>query len=152
MADWNTRWMDLANHIATWSKDKSRKVGCVIVNDREILVSMGWNGFPRGVDDEKEDRHSRPTKYLWTEHAERNCIANAASQGVSTLGCKIYIPWYPCMDCARMIVQSGITTVYCFQPDWNDPTYKKDFGVVAEMFSEVNMNVIFLEGLSPIRI
>ena len=73
------RFMNLA-YVAEWSKDRSTKVGCVVIGpDREVR-SMGYNGFPRGINDEIERRHARPDKY--TEHAERNAIYNAARVGV----------------------------------------------------------------------
>ena len=78
---WDLRWMSVASLVATWSKDRSRKCGAVIVDSRNVLVSLGWNGFPRGVADSPDYRHERPEKYLWTEHAERNAIYNAAANG-----------------------------------------------------------------------
>ena len=134
--NWMMRWFNMCDLVATWSKDRSRQVGAVIVDDRQTLVSMGWNGFPRGGNDLVEERHDRPAKYLWTEHAERNAIYNAASNGVKTAGCTMYIKWYPCADCARAIIQSGIKKLICTEPDWDDETYGADFKVSREMFSE----------------
>lgn len=149
MNSWDKRWIELALFVAEWSKDRSRKVGAVIVDGRNTVVSLGWNGFPRGIDDDVEERHERPAKYLWTEHAERNAIYNAASNGDSLRGCKIYLPWYPCAECARAIIQSGINEVICVEPDWNDETYKADFAIVAEMFGECPINVRYVEGVEP---
>ncbi len=56
--------MGLAEHVATWSKDRSRKVGCVIVGPDNEIRSLGYNGFPRGITDDIEKRHQRPTKYF----------------------------------------------------------------------------------------
>jgi dCMP deaminase len=140
---WDKRWMALAEHIASWSKDKSRKAAAVIVDERNVLVSMGWNGFPRGLDDEVLCRHERPAKYLWTEHAERNAIYNAAANGFRLMGCRMYLPWFPCADCARAIVQAGIKEVICAEPDWEDPTYKGDFAVTREMFHESGVRITF---------
>jgi dCMP deaminase len=71
---------------------------------------MGYNGFPRGVDDDVEDRHERPTKLMYTEHAERNAIYSAARNGVRLLGSTMYMPGggVPCADCARALIQAGI--------------------------------------------
>src|SRR6266581_3511885 len=101
MTDWDTRFMVLARHIALWSKDPSRRVGCVIVGPNNEVRATGFNGFPRGVDDTKVERYDRPIKYLWTEHAERNAIYNAVRSGTPLDGCRMYLPWFPCMDCAR---------------------------------------------------
>ena len=100
---WDERFMEMARTIAGWSKDRSRKVGCVIVGPGKEIRASGYNGFPRDVNDDVEARHQRPAKYRWTEHAERNAIYNAARSGVSTMGCVIYLPWFPCMDCSRAI-------------------------------------------------
>jgi len=74
MADWDARFMNLARHISEWSKDRSTKVGVVIVGPENEVRALGYNGFPRGIDDDAPDRHERPEKYLWVEHAERNAI------------------------------------------------------------------------------
>ena len=81
MADWNARWMAMAEHVATWSKDRSTKVGCVVVGSANQVLSLGYNGFPRNVDDDVwRPGTSGRIKYQWTEHAERNAIYNACRQ------------------------------------------------------------------------
>lgn len=112
MSSWDRKYINLCNYIGQeWSKDRSTKVAAVIVNDRNKLVSIGYNGFPIGIDDTDEDRHKRPDKYVWTEHAERNAIYSAAELGVSVRGCTLYCNYLPCVDCARAIIQSGIKEV-----------------------------------------
>lgn len=140
-SNWDRRLIQLAKFVGAWSKDRSRQVGCVIADDDRIVRSIGYNGFPRGVNDDVEVRHGRPAKYLWTEHAERNALYNAARLGVAVKGCTIYIPWYPCVDCARAIVQSGLREVVAVEPDWNDPTWKEHFRVTKELFEEVDIRV-----------
>lgn len=103
-------FIDLCYAIARKSKDTSVKVGAIIVGRENQIVSTGYNGFPRRIK-EKFSRQERPAKYLWTEHAERNAIYQAAMNGVSVNRCLIYTPWLPCADCARAIIQSGIKTV-----------------------------------------
>ncbi len=139
--------MGLAQHVAAWSRDRSRQVGCVIVDDRQVLVSVGWNGFPRGINDDIECRHDRPAKYRWTEHAERNAIYNAAAKGVSTFGCTIYLPWCPCTDCARAIIQSGISDVVCVTPDGNDPRWGEDMETTLVMLLEAGVKLRFVDWL-----
>jgi len=141
---WDTRWMDMAKLVASWTKDRSRGAGAVIVDDRNVLVSIGWNGFPRDVDDDVEARHGRPLKYSWTEHAERNAIYNAAANGHPTKACTMYLQWYPCADCARAIIQSGIIRLVCVEPDWCDATWGKDFEITKEMLSEACVKVRFI--------
>src|SRR5690242_7044614 len=117
MTKWDQRFMELAKLIATWSKDRSTKVGCVVVGTDNEVRSIGFNGFPRGVDDDVEERHERPAKYAWTEHAERNAIYSAVRVGISLKGCTMYLPWFPCMDCARALIQSGIAELVAFEPN-----------------------------------
>lgn len=148
-ANWDQRFMDLARLVASWSKDRSRKVGAVIVGPGREVVAVGYNGFPRGVDDAVESRHERPAKYRWTEHAERNAIYNAARTGASLAGTTIYLPWYPCMDCARAIVQAGILEVVAIEPDWNDPKFADDFRDVPALFTEACVAVRFVPGAAP---
>lgn len=149
MSAWDKRFLELAQQIATWSKDRSRQVGCVIVGPSREIRSMGYNGFPRGVNDAVEERHQRPAKYKWTEHAERNAIYNAARMGTSLEGCTMYIPWYPCADCARAIVQSGIKVLVGVEPDWDDPHFKDDFQVAHEILDEGGIFVTFDGGFPP---
>ena len=134
MADWDARFMGLARFVGSWSKDRSTKVGCVIVGPSNELRAVGYNGFVRGMDDDDDDKHLRPAKYSWTEHAERNAIYHAAMTGVALNGCRIYLPWFPCMDCARAIVQSGIRELIAVKPDLVDERWGADFVNALEMF------------------
>lgn len=111
MKSFDRYFMDLALLVSSRSKDRSTQVGCVIVGPDNEIRSTGYNSFPRGIDDNVEARHERPEKYFWTEHSERNAIYNAARVGTPLKGCRIYVPWLPCMDCARAIVQSGIIEI-----------------------------------------
>lgn len=141
MSSWDERFMFLAQQIGGWSKDRSREVGCVIIGPYNEIRSTGYNGFPRNVNDNFDERHERPSKYKWTEHAERNAIYNAARVGVSLDGCKMYVSWFPCMDCARAIVQSGITHVVCIEPNQTDRQWGEDFRMVPILFKEAGIKV-----------
>lgn len=109
---WHNRFIDQACLHATWSSDTSTKVGAVIVGEDNEILSAGYNGFPRGVV-ESIDRKERPMKYLYTEHAERNAIYNAARAGIRLKGSTLYMNYYPlpCADCARAIIQAGIVRI-----------------------------------------
>jgi dCMP deaminase len=145
MADWDRRYMDLARYIGNWSKDRSRQVGCVIIGPDKSVRAIGYNGFPRGLDDESEHRHERPAKYLWTEHAERNAIFTAARTGVSLAGSRMYLPWFPCVDCARAIVQAGITELVAIPPDFTDPQWGEGFSVSVELLKEAGVAVRYMD-------
>lgn len=140
MADWNKRFIELSKHIATWSKD-SKKVGCVISNNDNRIVSVGYNGYPTGCDDTKLERKERPLKYSFTEHAERNAIYNASRIGVSTKDCTMYLMWFPCDDCARAIIQSGIKKLVCSKPDLDDDRWGEKFKISLEMLNEVEIEI-----------
>ena len=146
MTDWVKRWFGIANEFASWSKDRSTKVGCVIVSDANQVLSGGYNGFPRGVVDDVDARHERPAKYLWTEHAERNAIYAAARHGVKLEGATLYIPWFPCADCARAIIQVGIRRVIAVNPVVN-AQWDAHFAVAWEMMTEAGTDLVLLEDL-----
>jgi dCMP deaminase len=144
MNNWNNRWLSLCDLVATWSKDKSSKFGCVIVSDKQSVLSLGWNGFPRDINDDIQNRHDRPTKYMWTEHAERNAIYNAASIGIPLLGATVYVNGVPCADCARAIIQSGIKKV--IMADKFLETYKESQDVALSMLAEAGIETEILNG------
>ena len=98
------------------SKDKSNKIGAVIVGPGREIRSTGYNGFPRGMNDDDSAKQERPLKYKYFEHAERNAIYNAARFGAPVEACTMYCPWPPCPDCARAIIQSGIKKLVVTHP------------------------------------
>ncbi|MFM0504299.1 dCMP deaminase family protein [Paraburkholderia caffeinilytica] len=139
------KFMRLALEVAQLSNDRSRKVGCVIVGPDNEIRSTGYNSFPVGIIDSIEKRHERPAKYMWTEHAERNAIYNAAKHGVSINGCKMYLPWFPCIDCSRAIIQAGIVELIAIEPDVRDDRWGSDFSVSLEMLREAGIRLRFVE-------
>lgn len=144
---WKQRMLALANHVATWSKDQSTKVGCVIATSDNRVLSTGYNGFPVGIDDDIQGRHERPAKYKWVEHAERNAIYLAGHHGVALCCATMYLPWYPCCDCARAIVQSGIAYLVCYKPDFDDARWGEDFKISEVILNEGGVEVEYLEKL-----
>lgn len=112
---WDRRFLALCNHISTWTEDRDFSVGAVIVGADLEIRSTGFNGLPRGVLDSDNSRFDRPSgeKFFWFEHAERNAIYNAARMGVPLANCSIYVNRFPCAECARAIIQSGIHAVIC---------------------------------------
>jgi dCMP deaminase len=111
---WEEYFRRIAHQVRLKSKDIHTQIGAVIVGTDNEIVSTGYNSFPRGINDEVASRQERPEKYYWFEHAERNAIYNAARIGVSTKGCTMYLTCgIPCADCARGIINAGITTIVC---------------------------------------
>lgn len=108
---WDQRFLHLAKHISTWSKDPSTQVGAVAIRDRRILAT-GYNGFPRGVEDSEDRLQDREQKLLRTVHAEGNIVAQAGLHGVSLSGASIYIwPFLPCSSCCTLLIQAGVSRI-----------------------------------------
>lgn len=112
--NWDTYFRKIAHHVKLKSKDKYTQIGAVIVGSEHEIVSTGYNSFPRGLNDDVDERQERPEKYYWFSHAETNSIINAARIGVSTKGTTMYMSCgVPCTDCARNIINAGITEIVC---------------------------------------
>ena len=149
---WDKRFMSMAHLIATWSRERGRRVGAVIVGEDNEVRSTGHNGFPRGVNDDIDHRHDRESgqKYFWSSHAEQNAIFNAARVGVPLKGCRIYVPWFPCRNCGKAIIQSGIRECIAYEPDFNEERWGKEFRFVIEMFAESGVRVRYMERLADL--
>ncbi len=110
---WDEYFMGVAMLSAMRSKDPNTQVGACIVNEKNKIMSMGYNGFPIGCDDDEFpwDRTGDDynTKYPYVCHAELNAILN--NPGRNLEGCKIYVALFPCNECAKAIAQSGIKEV-----------------------------------------
>jgi dCMP deaminase len=143
MSKWDARFFQLCQVIATWSEDRRRKVGAVIVGSANEVRATGYNGLPRSVSGDGDLRHNSEDgeKYYWLEHAERNAIYNAARAGISTEGCRIYVSLFSCSDCARGIIQSGIVQVNTFPRPDADKTFDRSFDVALTMFEEARVEV-----------
>jgi len=137
--------MHLAEEVAQKSKDSSTKCGAIIVDPQQAIISTGYNGFPRLVNDDIKSRYERPEKYQWTEHAERNAIYNAARRGVPTEGCTIYITGPSCTDCTRAIIQTGILCVVMKSKFGKGEHWEGDFAISQKMFSEAGVLVIYYD-------
>lgn len=111
---WKEYFISIAEQVKEKSKDVKTQIGCVIVGEDKEILTTGYNSFPRGLNDHDTTRQERPEKYYWFEHAERNAIYNAARIGVSLKRSTAYLTsGLPCMDCARALVQSGVTKIVC---------------------------------------
>ena len=139
MSKWSERFMHLAEHVATWSKDPSTQVGCVIVDKHNRVVSLGFNGFPRGIKDLVNRYEDKETKYLFVAHAERNALDNAP---LSVEGCTLYSPLLPCNECAKSIIQKGITKVVSYEPTEDRPYLRWD--ITKQMFLEAGVQLYLI--------
>lgn len=120
----------MAELVSTWSKDPSTQVGCVIVDKDKKVLSLGYNGLPKGVDDSDEILHNRDKKYKVVIHAEVNAVLNAKS---SLQNSTIYLTHPPCSNCMSVLIQSGISKVICIKPSDDIKERYKDSYALSEM-------------------
>ena len=111
---WDEYFMGVAMLSGMRSKDPNTQVGCCIVSQENRILSMGYNGFPAGCSDdefpwEREGDSPLETKYVYTTHSELNAILNY--KGGSLAGAKLYVSLFPCIECAKAIIQCGIKEV-----------------------------------------
>jgi dCMP deaminase len=140
---WVARFIKLAEEVSTWSKDPSSQVGAVIVRPDRTIASVGFNGFPRGVEDYHERIVNRDIKLLYTIHAEMNAILSAKEP---LKGYSLFVwPFQPCAHCAASIIQSGIREVYCpFNAHLDSyERWAESFKAALQMFDEAGVRVIF---------
>jgi dCMP deaminase len=134
---WDERFLAMARLIAGWSKDPSTQVGCVVVRPNRTIVSLGYNGLPRGVHDRSERLSDRTTKLAMTIHAEMNAILT--SNG-SLEGCTAYVyPCQPCASCAAALIQAGIACVVALAG--NSPRWETSFDQARVMFNEASVEL-----------
>jgi len=150
LTKWDKRFMEQAYFVASWSKDKNIKCGAVVVDNENTELVMGYNGFPRGADDKTDQRrYEKPAKYVWTEHAERNAIYKAARLGISLKNTKMYCTYFPCVDCARAIIQAGIVKLYTEKPDLNHATWGESWVDAIIMLNECGVEIIWTNEVEP---
>lgn len=110
---WDEYFMGVAYLSAMRSKDPNTQVGACIVDDNNRILSMGYNGFPNGCSDDEfpwgKQGENLDIKYLYSAHGELNAILNY--RGGSLEGAKMYVTLFPCNECAKAIIQSGIKTI-----------------------------------------
>ena len=122
---WDEYFMGVAMLAALRSKDPSTQVGACIVSPENIIISTGYNGMPKGCNDDEFpwDRTGEDTKYPYVVHAELNAILKA--NGRNLRGSRIYVALFPCNECAKAIIQSGIREIYYLSDKYADtPTTK----------------------------
>lgn len=136
MNKWDFNFLSLAATVSSYSKDPSTKVGAVIVDDNNRIVSMGYNGFPKGIKD-NERLNDRILKYQMVIHAEINAILFADKQ---VENCTIYtFPFMPCSNCSSVIIQKGIKRVVSVPS--NEERWTANFKQSEEMFKEVGVDL-----------
>ena len=127
---WDEYFMGIADLSAMRSKDPRTKVGACIVDENNKVVSIGYNGMPCGIPDDQlpwTNGEGLESKYLYVCHAEFNAILNTR-HGCDLRGCKLYVPLFPCNECAKAIIQTGIKEVI-----FGDNKYKDSIETQASL-------------------
>ena len=135
---WDECFMRMAHVIAERSKDPSTQAGAVVVDENNVVVGMGYNGFPRGIDSDqlpwdKEGKYEN-TKYAYVCHAEENAIFNANN---SVKNCKIYCVLFPCNECVKTFIQNGIKEI--IYEDDNKHLGRPEISAAKRMLKLVNI-------------
>ena len=136
---WHLRFLRLAREVASWSKDPSTQVGCVIVDQSRRVVSLGFNGLPAGMRDTAERLLNRDLKLALTIHAEENALLFA---GRSVHGCIAFVTRHPCAHCAAKLIQSGIgAVIYLSNPDF-DRRWADNLAISGQALAEAGIPVL----------
>jgi dCMP deaminase len=129
--------------VAARSKDPRTKIGAILVRDNNV-ISTGYNNFPAGVLDLKNRYENREVKYDFVVHAEANSILAAAKRGTATEGATLFSQGIPCRECAKSVIQAGISHVICHK-QWPNLTYSeawvKSIDITKTMFREAGVVV-----------
>ena len=126
---WDEYFMGVAHLSGMRSKDPSTQVGCCIVNDKNRILSMGYNGLPTGCSDDEfpwdREGDELDTKYPYVCNAEFNSIMHFAGSKAMLNGAKVYVTLFPCNECAKAIAQSGIKEVVFLSDKYKDTNSSK---------------------------
>jgi len=145
---WDSLFMTMVYLVAMKSKDTHTHIGAVIVGPDNEVRSVGFNSFPRGINDNVPDRQERPEKYHWFAHGETNAVYNAAMVGISVKGCRMYTNGVPCTGCVHAIMNSGIKEVIV-DAVWDAHNYNQWKGQAdrtKQMFEEGGVKLRFWTG------
>ena len=136
---WDSRFLNLAEQISSWSKDPSRKIGAVAIGSEGQVLAQGYNGFPRGIKDLEDRYNDRQEKYKLVVHAEMNVIYNATFNGVTLKDSTLYVHGLPVFsDCAKGIIQVGVKRVVMREQEIPD-IWKDSWQKTREMFDEAGV-------------
>ena len=147
---WDQYFMGVAMLSAMRSKDPKTQVGACIVNKEKRIVGIGYNGFPRGVEDDQfpwdKKEEWLDSKYPYVVHAEPNAILNAT---VSLVGSTLYVTLFPCNECAKLIIQSGVKEVVFLEDKYHDElafvASRKMFDSAKIKFRQIKMMKVSIE-------
>lgn len=149
--DWDTYFISVAFLSAKRSKDPNCQVGSVIINKDNIIIGTGYNGFPKNINDNdnllpwnKNDNNPINNKYPYVIHAEVNAILNKNQMNLNN--CILYTTHYPCNECAKIIIQSGIKTIKYYNNKKNEASnILFNLANIICIKLELNINEIYLK-------
>lgn len=136
---WHLRFIQLAENVATWSKDPKRHVGALIVTENYRNFSIGYNGFPRGIADTDRRLATKMLRQSLMVHAERNALDNAP---FPLTDCTLYATKFLCAECAKGVIQCGVTMVVAPFPDFKHRTWSASFHLALQLLQEANIRII----------
>lgn len=138
---WDLRFLMLAKHISAWSKDPSTRVGAVIVDGQNRVISTGYNGFPRGIKDTAERLNDRDTKYSMVVHGEINALLFATQP---LAGSTLYLwPFLSCSHCTAIIINAGIKRVVA--PISTNPRWAESIALSVQLYHEAGVSAVLLD-------
>lgn len=144
LSSWDFRFLEMAALVASWSKDPSTQVGAVIADEKNRVVSVGYNGFPRGLDDSEGLYYDRLLKYDRILHAEQNAIMFSPRRDLK--GCTVYIhPIPPCSRCSLEIIQSGLSRVVSYGLTKDHDRWKESATAAQSLLLEAGVVVDLVE-------
>lgn len=140
------KYLQLAEFQANlFSKDPSTKVGALFLAPNSLQVlTQGYNGFSRKIDETIPERWERPKKLIYVAHAEANGVANACRHGTPLEGSIAVVTMFPCTTCAKLMIQSGVCCVVTKEPDMSCPRWGEEFRYSLEMFNEAGVEIMYV--------
>lgn len=134
---WDRRFLQMAELVATWSKDPSTCVGAVIVDNNKRVISVGYNGLPQKIKDLPERLENRELKLKLMVHGEINALLFANSK---VEGCTLYtFPFMPCSQCCSMFIQAGIKKIVSLSSD--NERWARDFEITTGLCNEAKIEL-----------
>ena len=145
---WDELFMRMVYLISTKSRDPRTKIGAVLVKDKRV-ISMGYNGFPGGVNDLPKRYNNREDKYKFVVHAEDNTILTASRFGICTVGTILYTNGIPCCECSKSIIQGGVKEIVTHKqwPDMNHSAWSESIKISKIMLNESGVNLRVFDGV-----
>ena len=143
--NWDEYFMGIAMLAARRSKDPNTQVGACIVSQDNIIISTGYNGMPKGCSDDEYswEREGSDTKYPYVVHAELNAILNASGRDLR--GSRLFVALFPCNECAKAIIQSGVREVFYISDKYADTpatiASKRMFNAAGVKYTQLRTNV-----------